>query len=105
MDVEATPARLSQEIVAAKKMLGRSAERHAFRPDALAADKSYGTGPFLAWLLTRNIAPHVPVLDRQHQTGGKYDLSHFSHDAGRDSFTWGVDRTWGSSSVIWPVLR
>ena len=50
MDVEATPARLSQEIVAAKKMLARTAERHAFRPDALAADKSYGTGPFLAWL-------------------------------------------------------
>ncbi len=40
MDVEATPARLSQEIVAAKKMLARTAKRHAFRPDALAADKS-----------------------------------------------------------------
>lgn len=87
MDVEATPARLSQEIVAAKKMLARTAERHGFHPDALAADKSYGTGPFLAWLLKRDIAPHVPVLDRQHQTDGKYDLSHFSYDAARDSFT------------------
>jgi transposase len=87
MDVEATPARLSQEIVAAKKMLARTADRHAFRPDALAADKSYGTGPFLAWLLTRNIAPHVRVLDRQHQTGGKYDLSHFTYDADHDRFT------------------
>ena len=87
MDVEATPARLSQEIVAAKKMLGRSAERHAFRPDALTADKSYGAGPFLAWLLKREIAPHVPVLDRKHQTDGKYDLSHFAYDADRDSFT------------------
>lgn len=79
MDVEATPARLSQEIVAAK--------RHAFRPDVLAADKSYGTGRFLAWLLNREIAPHVPVLDRQHQTDGKYDLSYFVYDADRDSFT------------------
>ena len=87
MDVEATPARLSQEIVAAKKMLARTAERRAFRPDALAADKSYGTGPFLAWLLKRDIAPHVPVLDRQRQTDGKYDLSHFAYDAARDSFT------------------
>lgn len=68
-------------------MLGRSAVRHAFRPEALAADKSYGTGTFLAWLLKREIAPHVPVLDRQHQTDGKYDLSHFAYDPGRDTFT------------------
>ena len=27
------------------------------------------------------------MLDRQHQTGGKYDLSHFTYDADRDSFT------------------
>ena len=87
MDVEATPARLSQEIVAAKRMLARTAERHAFHPDALAADKSYGTGPFLAWLLKREIAQHVPVLDRQQQTDGKYDLSHFAYDPERDSFT------------------
>ena len=87
MDVEATPARLSQEIVAAKRMLGRSAERHAFRPNALAADKSYGTGPFLALLLKREIPPQVPVLDRKHQTDGKYDLSHFAYDAASDRST------------------
>ena len=27
------------------------------------------------------------MLDRQHQTDGKYDLSHFTYDATRDSFT------------------
>ena len=59
----------------------------AHRPNALAADKSYGTGPFLAWLLKRDIAPQVPVLDRKPQTDGKYDLSHFAYDADRDSFT------------------
>lgn len=87
MDVEATPARLSQKIVAAKRMLARTAERHAFRPDALAADKSYGTGLFLAWLPKREIAPLVPVLDRQHQTDGKHDLSYLAYDADCDSFT------------------
>jgi len=45
MDVEATPARLSQEIIAAKTMMERSAERHDFHPDRIAADGSYGTGP------------------------------------------------------------
>jgi len=87
MDVEATPARLSQEIVAAKKMLERSAKRHDFQPDRIAADGSYGTGPFLTWLLKREVTPHIPVLDRKHQTKGKYDLSHFKYDADRDSYT------------------
>lgn len=87
MDVEATPARLSQEIVAAKAMLERSRDRHDFRPDRVAADGSYGTGPFLAWLLKRELTPHVPVLDRQHQTKGKYELGHFRCDPKRDSYT------------------
>ena len=87
VDVEATPARLSQEIVAAKKMLDRSRDRHDFYPDRVAADGSYGTGPFLAWLLKREITPHVPLLDRKHQTKGKYDLSHFQYNPERDSYT------------------
>lgn len=87
VDVEATPARLSQEIIAAKTMLVRSAERHDFRPTRIAADGSYGTGPFLAWLSKRELTPHVPVLDRKHQTNGKYDISHFQYDAERDSYT------------------
>lgn len=87
VDVEATPARLSQEIVAAKTMLDRSRTRHDFHPDRVAADGSYGTGPFLAWLLKRNVTPHVPVLDRKHQTNGKYDINHFQYDPERDSYT------------------
>lgn len=77
VDVEATPARLSQEIVAAKTMLDRSQDRYEFRLDRVAADGSYGTGPFLAWLLKHKVTPHVPMLDRKHQTKGKYDIGHF----------------------------
>ena len=32
----------------------------------LAADGSYGTGPFLSWLMERGVEPHVPVLERKH---------------------------------------
>ena len=81
------PGRFSQEIVAAKAMLERSRNRHDFYPDRVAADGSYGTGSFLAWLLKREVMPHVPVLDRQHQTKGKYDISHFQYDPERDSYT------------------
>ena len=40
VDVEATPARLSQEIVATRAMLERVDQRHALRPGTLAADKA-----------------------------------------------------------------
>ena len=69
VDVEATPARMAQEIVAAKAMLARVEDRHGIVPAQLAADTGYGTGPFLAWLDERQVTPHIPVLDRQRQTG------------------------------------
>ncbi len=46
VDVEGTPARLSQEIIAAKAMLERQVA--GYDPKTIAADKSYGTGPFLS---------------------------------------------------------
>jgi len=55
VDVEATPARLAQEIIATKAMLERVEETHHLRPEKLAADKAYGTGPFLGWLSKRKI--------------------------------------------------
>jgi transposase len=86
VDVEATPARLAQEIKASKAMLGRIEERHGIKPERLAADKAYGTGPFLAWLSERNITPHIPVLDRQQQTGGLLPREAFTFDAERNVF-------------------
>jgi hypothetical protein len=46
--------------------------------DNVFSDKAYGSGEFLAWLLERNIQPHIPVIDRRHQTRG-----HFTRDAFR----------------------
>ena len=80
VDVEATPARLSQEIVATRTMLHRVKKRHALTPEKLAADKAYGTGPFLGWLSERSIVAHIPVLDRQHQTDGLLPREVFTFD-------------------------
>jgi transposase len=87
VDVEATPARLSQEIVAAKAMLDRVEATHGVTPSRLAADKAYGTGPFLAWLMGRKVAPHIPVLDRQNQVEGILPREAFSYDPKSDTFT------------------
>ena len=80
IDVEATPARIAQEIRATKTMLGRVNETHGLQPQRLTADKAYGTGPFLGWLWDRKIIPHIPVLDRQHQTGGLLRREAFTFD-------------------------
>ncbi len=86
VDVEATPARLSQEIVAAKAMLARAAGVFGFAPSCLGADKSYGTGPFLAWLLARGVDPHVPVLDRTAQTNGMFTRESFTYIEAEDAW-------------------
>lgn len=87
VDVEATPARTAQEVIAAKAMLDRVAETHGITPDTLAADKCYGTGPFLAWLKAHNVTPHIPVLDRQNQTNGVLTREAFTFDPERNVFT------------------
>lgn len=84
VDVEGTPARLSQEIVAAKAMLERQVA--GYDPKTIAADKSYGTGPFLSWLLERKITPYIPVLDRKAQTFGKFTRDAFDYDAANDLY-------------------
>ncbi len=80
----ATPARLRQEIVASKEMLDRKAA--GFDPNSVAADKSYGTGPFLSWLIDREITSYIPVLDRKGQTDWKLIRDDFAYDAERDMY-------------------
>ena len=84
VDVEGTPARLSQEIVAAKAMLERKVA--GYDPKTIAADKSYGTGPFLSWLLERKITPYIPVLDRKAQTFGNFTRDAFEYEAAKDLY-------------------
>ena len=61
--------RFRQEVLAARRMLEHVAGL-GIRPQNLAADKAYGSGELLAWLLARDIQPHIPVIDRRHQTRG-----------------------------------
>jgi hypothetical protein len=86
VDVEATPARIAQEIIATKAMLGRVELKHGIKPERLAADKAYGTGPFPGWLSERKIVPHIPVLDRQHQTDGLLPREAFTFDPANNHY-------------------
>jgi transposase len=85
LEVEATPALSRQEMVAARRMIERL-EKLGLRPESLGADKAYGSGEFLAWLLGRGVQPHIPVIDRRHQTDGHFTRDQFRYEPVEDVY-------------------
>src|ERR1700687_2693098 len=77
VDVEATPARTYDEVLATKTMIERTAKCFDLKPKRLAADTAYGTGKFLGWLAGEKITPHIPVWDRSEREDGTYSRSDF----------------------------
>jgi transposase len=86
VDVEATPARTYDEVVATKLMIKRTEERLGLKPKQLAADTAYGTGKFLSWLIGTGIAPHIPVWDMSQRDDGTLSRSDFIFDAERNVY-------------------
>src|SRR5499425_1317791 len=80
LGVEATQARFRQETLAARRMLARVKERFGICAEGVGADKAYGSGEFLAWLLERSIQPYIPVIDRRHQTHRHFTRDEFQYD-------------------------
>jgi len=85
LGVGATPALFHQETVAFRTMVER-VEKLGIKPASLGADKAYGSGEFLAWLLARNVQPHIPVIDRRHQTDGRFTRDQFRYDSVQDVY-------------------
>jgi len=80
LGVEATQARFRQETLAARRMLARVKEQFDICAEGVGADKAYGSGEFLAWLLERSIQPYIPVIDRRHQTHQHFTRDQFQYD-------------------------
>jgi hypothetical protein len=81
VDVQAIPAGWSAEVAATKTMLERTETCFGLKPKRLAADTAYGSGLMIGWLMQREIEPHVPLLDREHQTDGFFTRPDFTFDA------------------------
>jgi transposase len=86
VDVEATPARTYDEVAATKTMINRTEATLGLKPDRLAADTAYGIGKLLAWLLDKDITPHIPVWERYQRTDGMFSRTDFAYDAERDVY-------------------
>ena len=86
VDVEATPARTFDEVAATRTMIERTEARFGLKPRRLAGDTAYGTGRSLAWLLDRDIEPHIPVWDRSTRNDGTFSRADFSYDTEHDIY-------------------
>jgi hypothetical protein len=87
VDVAATPARWRAAVAATKTMLERVKDRFHLTPQGLAADAAYGSGLMIKWLMQRHIEPHIPLLDREHQTKGFFTRAELSFNAEANAFT------------------
>jgi len=87
MDVEASRAIRQAEVGAAKTMIERTEERFDIKPERLAADTAYGSGPNLNWLVKdKDIAPHIPVIDKSKREDGTFSREDFTFDKERNVY-------------------
>ena len=86
LDVEATRSIRQAEVGSTKTMLDRVKAKFDLRPERLIADTAYGSGPMLGWLVDRDIAPHIPVIDKAGRTDGTWSRADFEWDAENNQY-------------------
>jgi IS5 family transposase len=101
MDVEATRAIRQAEVGAAKTMIERTQERFDIKPQRLAADTAYGSGPNLNWLVKdKDIAPHIPVIDKSKREDGTFSREDFRFDKERNVYVCPANKTLTTTGTV-----
>jgi transposase len=87
MDVEASRAIRQAEVGASQTMIERTEACFGIKPEWLVADTAYGAAPNLNWLVNeKDIAPHIPVLDKSKREDGTFSRDDFAYDKERDIY-------------------
>src|SRR3546814_37551 len=87
VDVEASPARRTDEVNATRTMVERVEERFDLKPKRLIGDTAYGTAEMLGWMVDeKSIEPHVPVWDKAERKDGTMSRSDFQWKAEADEY-------------------
>ena len=101
MDVEASRAVRQAEVGAAKTMIDRTADRFGLRPERLAGDTAYGSAEMLNWLVEeRQIAPHIPVIDKSARWDGTFAREDFRYNHDSDTYTCPAGKTLVTSGTL-----
>jgi hypothetical protein len=65
-------------------MIERTEQRFELKPEYLAADTAYGSAATLNWIVSeKNIAPHIPVMDKSKREDGTFSREDFKFDKDR----------------------
>src|ERR1043165_8394553 len=87
VDVEPTTAIRQAEVLAAKRMIERTAKNVALHPSRLLGDSAYGSADMLGWLVDEHgIEPHVTVFDKSARNDGTFAREEFNYDAADDVY-------------------
>jgi transposase len=87
VDVEPTAAIRQAEVLAAKRMIERTAKNFALHPSRLLGDSAYGAADMLGWLVDeRGIEPHVTVFDKSARKDGTFSREDFNYDQANDVY-------------------
>src|SRR6516225_8696328 len=100
VDVEATPARTYDEVAATRTMIERTRRCFDLTPRRLAADTAYGTGKFLAFVVSAGIIPHIPVWDKSQRDDGTFSRSEFRFDSRRNVYICPAGKTLTTSGKV-----
>jgi transposase len=87
VDVEPTTAIRQAEVLAAKRMIERTAKNFALHPSRLLGDSAYGSADMLGWLVDeQGIEPHVTVFDKSARKDGTFAREDFNYDPAGDVY-------------------
>lgn len=101
VDVEASRAIRQAEVGAARTMIERTEQRFGLKPERLAADTAYGSAPMLNWLVEeKQIAPHIPVIDKSKREDGTFSRSDFCYDEKADVYLCPAGKTLTTRGTI-----
>ena len=101
MDVEASRAIRQAEVGAARTMIDRTEDRFGLHPERLAGDTAYGSAEMLNWLaVERNIAPHIPVIDKSARRDSTFAREGFRYDQASDTYTCPIGKTLATSGTL-----
>ena len=101
MDVEASRAIRQAEVGASQTMIERTEATFGIKPEWLAADTAYGSAPNLHFLVDeKNIAPHIPVIDKNKREEGIFTREDFIFDDVRDLYICPAGQEFGTTGRV-----
>jgi transposase len=101
MDAKASRAIRPAEVGASQTMIERTEQRFGLKPKWLAGDTAYGSGKNLNWLVNgKDIAPHIPVIDKSKREDGTFSREDFRFDKERNVYVCPANKTLTTTGTV-----